>query len=51
MQGCSVRFISHNLFYNDGTKEGCPVQWILLILAALLQLGGYYFGQGGQRYV
>ena len=51
MQGCSVRFISHNLFYNGATKEGCPVQWILLTLAALLQLGGYYFGQGGQENV
>ena len=47
----SVRFISHNLFYNGATKEGCPVQWILLTLAALLQLGGYYFGQGGQENV
>ena len=43
-----VRFISHNLLYNDATKEGCPMQWILLILAAALQLGGYYYGQGGQ---
>jgi hypothetical protein len=51
MQGCSVRFISHNLFYNDGTKEGCLMQWILLILAAALQLAGYDNGQGGQRYV
>lgn len=47
-KGYSVRFISHNLLYNDATKEGCPMQWILLILAAALQLGGYYYGQGGQ---
>jgi len=43
----SVRFISLNLFYNDPTKEGCLMQWILLTLAALLQVGCYYFGQGG----
>ena len=34
----TVRFISHNLFYNGATKEGCPMQWILLIQAAVLQL-------------
>ena len=50
MERCflSVRFISHNLFYNGATKEGCPMQWILLTLAVLMQVGFYYLGQGGQ---
>ena len=43
-----VRFISLKPFYNDLTEGGMAMmRWILPIAAVLLQVGFYYYGQGG----